>query len=352
MRHILWSAGAVVCFASSVAAQERSAARQMLDRGRAALGGLQYLQADTIARDILSMAFLPRSARAEALELLAAANFPDAAAHQRAAEARSAISQLLSLDLALTIPPELSWHGLDSLYRDVLERTYAMSVSARRENPIVGIDGTSPLRVRANEPSTFVLRARTRDGIELIVLDSIPVATDTTLMLRVSKAGTPILRDGEYEFVVTATQVVSRETVQRIIEGSAAVPAINYVTVPSGADSASLLPERSRPQRTAGIVTGAVLATATIALGAALRAGDPIRGSARSDARYVGVGVIMGLAAGTAAWFDKGRVLDKNVASNRQASREMASRAAAAREENARRGSAYRASIILNPEAR
>src|ERR1041385_854245 len=259
---------AIALFASAnlAIAQDRSPTRVMLDRGRAAVDQGQYQRADTIARDVLSLALLTRAGRAEALELLAAANFPPDTAQQQRAIARNAISQFIQLDLLNTIPPELSWPGLDSLYRNVLAHTYAMSVNARRDNPIVGIDGSAPPRVRANEPSTFILSAQSRDGIESIVLDSASFTTDATLNLRVARGGVLILHDAQYDFVITARQVATGEKLTRTFDGTVAVPAISYVNVPVAVDSITKRPERSQPQRALNIATAVGIGAATIAI--------------------------------------------------------------------------------------
>ena len=105
---------ALVSVITSARAQDRSVTRVMLDRGRAAVDQGQYQRADTIARDVLSLAFLARASRAEAFELLAAANFPRDTALQRKAVALNAVSQYIQLDLSNTIPTELAWPGLDT----------------------------------------------------------------------------------------------------------------------------------------------------------------------------------------------------------------------------------------------
>ena len=343
----------IACLAavSLANAQDRSVTRVMLDRGRSAVDQGQYQRADTIARDVLSLALLPRSARAEALELLASANYPPDTALQQRAIARTAISQFIQLDLANTFPAELSWPGLDSLYRNVLAHTYAMSVAARRENPITGIDGTAPLRVRTNEPSTFLLTAQSRDGIESIVLDSATYTTDATLNLRVARGGALILKDAQYDFVITARQVATGEKVTRTLDGTVAVPSIAYVSVPVVVDSITNRPERSRPQRALNIGTAVGMGLATIAMGLELRAAKPIA-STSTDNRVIAVGVLMMAGISTAAWFDRGRPLDKNVDANRLALAALSGKQAAAREENARRAAAYRAFITLNLDAR
>lgn len=331
--------------------QDRSVTRVMLDRGRAALDQSQYQRADTIARDVLSLAFLARSARAEAFELLAAANFPRDTALQHKAVAINAISQFIQLDLSNAVPTELAWPGLDSLYKSVLAHTYAISVNARRDNPITGIDGTAPLRVRANEPSTFVLTAQSRDGIESIILDSASSTMDTVLNLRVGRRGALILHDAQYDFVVTARQLSTGEVSSRTFDGVVAMPTISYVPTLPMQDSVTTRPERSRPQRALNIATAVGFGAVTIAIGLKLRAAHPISTTSADD-RCIGAGILMTVGASIAAWFDRGRPLDRNIAANRGAKAALSGEQAAARQENARRAAAYRAFITLDQDAR
>lgn len=331
---------------------ERSASRELLDRARGALSDLLFRQADSTAREVLTLAGLSRGARIEALQIIAAANFPEATVDRREPLARSAISQLLQLDLSLGIPRDLTSPGLDSLYRDVSAGTFATSVYVRRENPINGLEGAAPLRVRSNMPASFALRMRTKDGIESFLLDSVSVATDTTLSLRVARDARVLFRGGEYDLVVTATVPITGQTITKVYDTVAIVPGIEFVSVPSTIDSTMLKPERSRPERTVGVVAGLLVGTATVAIGTALRAPEPVRSSGSRDTRHLAVGVVMAIGTIAAAWFDRGYILDKGLASNRRALNELAARQRSAREENQRRIDGYRASITINPEAR
>lgn len=339
---------------SAVSAQgsDRTASRELLDRARSALNDLRYLRADSIAREVLSLAVLSRSARVEALQVIAAANYPESPSDRREPFARSAISQLLQMDLANGTPREFGSPGLDSLYQSVLATTFATSVYVRRENPINGLDGTALMRVRASVPATFTVRIRTKDGIESFMLDSVASATDTTLALRVARDGQTLFSGGEYDLVVAATDRSGRQTVTKVFDAVAIVPKIEYVAEPTTIDSSLLKPERARPERNAGMIAGVLAAAATVAIGKGVRAPDPVRARGESDSRYVAVGVVMALGSIAAAWFDRGRILDKGMASNRRALGELANRQRAAREENQRRIASYRASLTVNPEVR
>ncbi|HEX9562951.1 MAG TPA: hypothetical protein VF981_03240 [Gemmatimonadaceae bacterium] len=295
---------------------------------------------------------LPRSARVEALQIQAAANLPEAGGERRPAAARAALTQLLRLDLANEIPAELSTPALDSLYRQVRETVYAISVIVRRDNPITGIHGTSLLRVRANRPSSFKLTARSKDGIESIPIDSVMSSMDTTLALRVGRNGQLLLRGSEYEFVVTAVDIASRETLVRTYDGTVAIPAIEYLILPPTVDSALLKPERAAPERTPGIITGIVVAGATVLMGKNLRADEPIKSAFAPEGRYMSAAVLIAVGAGVAAWFDRGRVLDRNVQANRRLVLESEAQRRVAIAENAKRAADYRANITLNTEGR
>ena len=350
--------GAAGLLAASVAsAQEnntdRSPVRDVIDRARAAMNDLQFTRADSLAREVLAMGSrLRRTDRLEALQIVAGANYPEAAEGRKEAAARSAIAEMLRIDLASTLPRELAWPGLDSIYRDVARTTFAVSVTARRDNQSAGIDASAPVRVRSSRQARWTLVARSRDGIESIVLDSVSRSSDTTLRFIVARDRRPILRGSDYEFIVTATDPQTQESIVRRYDGIAIVPSIEFVPVPAVIDSSRLLAERTKPQRIPVVIAGVVLGAATVALGKQLRADDPIKAGGETDKRFTSIGIAIVGASAAAAWFDRGRILDKNVAANIRARTDFERARRTAVAENERRAVAYRASITLNPEAR
>ncbi|HUQ80434.1 MAG TPA: hypothetical protein VM076_04830 [Gemmatimonadaceae bacterium] len=342
--------------ASSVGAQEPTGAspvRGVIDRARAAMNDLQYPRADSLAREVLALGpRLRRSDRIEALQIVVSANYPEAGGSRNEAAARSAIAEMLKVDLAATMPREMSWPALDSMYRDVSRSTFAVSVSARRDNPIVGIDGNAPIRVRSSRPAQWTLIARTRDGIESVLIDSVSRASDTTLRFIVARGRKPILRGTEYEFVVTATDPQTQESIVRRFDGIALVPSIEFAAIPVTIDSTKLLPERSKSQRIPVAIGGVVLGAATVALGKQLRADAPFKGNGETDTRATKIGIAIAGGSLAAAWFDKGRLLDRNVAANIRTRQDFERTRRAAMAENERRAAEYRASFTLNPEPR
>lgn len=348
---------ALLLCGTTIGAQEppanQTAAEVMLERAKAALNDLAFKRADSLARDVLSVGNrVRRGTRVAALQVIAAANYPEVPGERNIPEAKSALSELIKLDLGGVIPREVTWPGLDSLFQDVASNLFAMSVTVRRENPINGIDGTSLMRVRVNRPAMIRLVARSRDGIDVITLDSVPLATDTTLALRVARGGRTILRGGEHEFVVSATSPTTRETVTRRMDGITIVPAVQYLTLPATLDSTKLLPERSATQRVGAAIGGIVVGAATVALGQALRQKDPIKRSGEVDTRYRLVAGLIVIGSGTAGWFDRGRDLDKNRSINSRRRQEYEGTLRAARAENERRAADYRANIALDVDGR
>ena len=75
--------------------------------GRAALNAFQFQRADTMAREVLSFGGRARrSYRIEALQLLAAANFPAGAVSRETVEAHNALVALIKLDLEPGLPQD------------------------------------------------------------------------------------------------------------------------------------------------------------------------------------------------------------------------------------------------------
>lgn len=333
-------------------ANDRVIARDLLDRTRAAYNDLRFVRADSLAREVLALgARISRDTRIEALQLLSAANFPEPENQRRVAAARSAMVQLLKADLDSGIPRDLAWPGLDSLFRDVANSTFAMTVVVRRENAIIGIAGAAPVRVRTNRPSSVVLEVRSQEGIESAVVDSVATATDTVLQLRPLRGVQPLLKGGEFELIVRVTDLASRETITRTFDGVAFVPEFTHEPTPVF-DAGSLLPIRGKPQRIATAVVGVIVGAGTVAIGRLLRAGEPIGAAGDTDRRFVAVGATIAVGSIVAGLFDRGRDLNRNRATNDRVRREFEARLRVVEEENIRRSTQYRASITINTEAR
>lgn len=124
--------------------QQGSPVIDMMIRGRNALNDLRYAEADSIARRILSLGnLITKQQQVDALQLRAAAAFPDEQAEQKQDTAIAVIKQLVALDAGQGLPREISWPGLDSLYNWVASFAQPSRVvlGSRVPGSIVYVDG-------------------------------------------------------------------------------------------------------------------------------------------------------------------------------------------------------------------
>lgn len=108
-----------VCLAAPLPAQvqQGSPVTEMMIRGRNALNDLRYGEADSLARRVLALGdLLSRQQQIDALQVRAAAAYPDEAGAQSTDSAIAIIRQLVALGATEGLPREMAWPGLDSLY--------------------------------------------------------------------------------------------------------------------------------------------------------------------------------------------------------------------------------------------
>ena len=119
---VMVAAALLAAVAPAEARAQADLIADLLAKGKDAYNNFNYRSADDIARQLLSMS-LTRQQRIDALELRAAANYPDDATGQRADEASKAIRELVQLGVGRITTAELTWRGLDSLYNVVVAQT-------------------------------------------------------------------------------------------------------------------------------------------------------------------------------------------------------------------------------------
>lgn len=140
------TAFALLVAASPLAAQEQqgSPVVDMMIRGRNALNDLRYAEADSIARRILALGnLISRQHQIDALQLRAAAAFPDEQAEQKQDSAIGIMRRLVELGATEAFPREISWPGLDSLFALVTRAAQPAKVvvGSRVPGSIVYVDG-------------------------------------------------------------------------------------------------------------------------------------------------------------------------------------------------------------------
>lgn len=99
------------------AQEARSVVSDLMTKGKSAFNDLKYKQADSLGRRVLTYSvLLTPQQKIEAMQLVAAASYPEDEAEQKADVAIDFIKQLRALGATQGIPRELSWPGLDSLF--------------------------------------------------------------------------------------------------------------------------------------------------------------------------------------------------------------------------------------------
>ena len=123
--------------------QQGSPVIDMMIRGRNALYDLKYQAADSIARRLLALGtLLSKQQQIDALQLRAAALYPEEAAEQRHDTAIAVVRELVGLG-ATGLPRELSWAGLDSLFAFVVRAAQPAKVllGSRVPASVLYVDG-------------------------------------------------------------------------------------------------------------------------------------------------------------------------------------------------------------------
>jgi hypothetical protein len=326
----------------------------LLVRARGALNDLRYGEADSLAATVLSNfdARLSRDQRMEALGIAASAMYPDPAGGgtQRADSALGYLRRIVRQDPAATLRPDVSWHGLDSLFALARATTFSARARPQADNVLAGPRGEAVVEVLATRPARFRLSLVPASGGTPFVTDSAGPTDHALLRLRAFAGERPALASGDYTVEIVATDSASGEAATQRFAAAVDAPPVNPLPVSRALDSTRLRPEIAPPARGRGLLAGVLLGGGAIA--AAVLTGPSPLSTAGADGRGIVVGV--GLAAGAliAGLRDHGRPLPENAAANARLRDEFAASVRQAREENARRLEAYRVRITIQTEAR
>lgn len=329
-----------------VAQDARSRIAVLLTNARTAIDDIEYTRAIAICREILAAnpALVTRDQRAEALKVLAAAQFPNDADAQRPDSAIVTLRQLIRLDLDATFQRELAWPGLDSLYAAVRSRILAVKAIPAPEQKSDG-NGSWSVPYKATQPVQVALRAEARGRV--VPLGTAAGAAGAIVVPALDDTRSWRLPAGEWSLVLVArtdrdSQVVTLAT--RVTADTLA-----FVPVPGAVDSSRLKPEVARPLRAGAIGYALLLGGATFAIASGVRADAPVKTAFAADGRAVGVAAGLALGAAMAAVLDKGKPLPDNVRENAELRADLARRADEARAENARRLAAATTTVRITP---
>jgi hypothetical protein len=184
------SVGIALAVAAPMARAQASPIDEMLTSAKRALEVLNYRQADSLARSVLTFgSALTKPQRILGLQILIGASYPEDKPNERLTDtARTRIKELLTLDAAAW-DRNLTWDGLDSLRAFVLlaSRPGKIVLGSRTPNAFLftnnqpqGLIGSLrvvelppdvmvPLSIRAEKCAPFDTVVRVRAGDSLIV---------------------------------------------------------------------------------------------------------------------------------------------------------------------------------------
>lgn len=346
---------AVVCasaLAGPLRAQEPVPIQELIDQANEALNGLRYTRAATIARTLLETG---QEGHADveivALQLLAAALYPEETRMQRLESATGYLRRLVWTGPDASIPRSMSWPGLDSLLERTRRESFVVYAEPEPRYLLKGLDAPMAVPVQTTRPATVHLMAAPRPAGEPFALDSLRVDGRGVLRPGLFAGDRPRLPSGDYELRVIAVDDATGAAFERSYAMTVEAPSLELLPAPPPLASDALLPERTvrRPGRNALIGLGLGVATGVVA--AALRADAPANVGA-PDRRAFVIGGSMSVAAIVGAVLDRGRPLPANVARNRRLEDDHRAEVARVAQENARRRANLLTTVVVGPERR
>jgi hypothetical protein len=348
-----------VSLGGTAAAQERSASdalpsspiMDMIDRAKNSINNLQYTQARTAAREILALGKLKRTQQIAALEVAAAAYFPDDTTARMADSATIYLRRLARLFPVGQLPADLVSPGLDSLLDVARRRTFGATARPPLSMTLKGTDSRLAIEVESTIPARWQLYLVTGDGGPSILLDTLGRTTGGRLSLRAHNGTEPMIQPGAHQFSILSIPWGAPDTITLRFDGTATGSVPVLVEMPPPLSSSQMLPERATRALGGGIAAGLVTGAATWALSNALRPSGALGKEPKDNRAFpVAIGISLGAIAG--GILDRGRPLPDNVRKNAKLRADYLKRLGDATETNRKRVSDYTVVLTINPEIR
>lgn len=326
-------------------------ATTLLTRARSAYDALNYPLADTLTRNALNLPGITTRQRVLALQIRAAALYPEEEGAPRSREAAIPVLQeFVKLTFDQKITRDLSWPGLDSLLVQARLGTFAARATPDREYGLQGADGAAAIPIRSTRRAAFRMVYLTADGGS-IPLDSIGPDTAGVLTIRGMVDSQPALPVGAGEIQITATDVLSEESAVQRFTIRVKAPAVGLLDEPPALGFQDFKPERKKPARVKGIVLGILVGGATIAISTAARGPEDLKDAFDPDSRSTGIGLGLAAAVITAGFLDPGTAIPDNVRVNEELRSRHGQDVEAIRIQNVRLLAGYRQTITFETEA-
>lgn len=318
----------------------RSQIAELLNNARIALNDLRYDRAASMAQSVLQIGDeLTDAERVEALQMVVAALFPEEVEFQQREAVRLYLRQLVRLAPDQSLPRLITWSGLDSLWSEIKETTFAFRTEHEAQATIMGGSPQRILALLASQPGTFTMLARFPDG-SAVVLDSTRGGVESQLAISALVNNAPVLQTGSYVLEVRGRNLTGSDSMTVQLPVRVTAPGLQLVPVPTSVDSAQLLPERSTPKALNNVLIGVGAGLVTFLAGDLLRANDILDSASIGPAAEIAAGTMV-LGGILAAAIDTGRDVPNNIARNRELFEDLAEAQRVARAENERRRAGY-----------
>jgi hypothetical protein len=333
--------------------QQGSPINDLLKRAGDAFNDLNYSRADSLARQVLAIGRqITAGQRTRALVVIAAASYPEETAAQRRAVALATLKQIVRTNLALKIPQELTWAGLDSLVDEAKRTTFGVEVSGDTEQIAVGPQGTVRLKVRGSRPGSYQLTIMPVSGGSAAIVDSLAPTTSGEFRFSAMRGERPVFTSGDWSVVVTGIDAASHDTVTVRFAARVDAPALEFVPIAAKLDSSKLLKERTGRFGAKSVLPGLLVGGAAFALASTLRPEGNIKTQVAADSKGVAVGGVLALSTIVAGFADKGRSIPANIAANKAYGEAFQKSIVSSQAENRRRIAEYKTTFHIDLEAR
>ena len=346
---------AIVLLSARAGAQAQQASSSPIDdlliRAQQAFNDLNYLRADSIARQVLTAGRTTQDQRTRAMLVIAAAYFPEEVPAQKRANALATLKQVVRSSLDVTFPPELTWPGLDSLLAEAKQTTFGLAAVVKPEQSVVGPAGVAEIDVRASRPAVFRLTVSPAGGAAPTVADS-GTGPEAKLRIPTMRNDRPIFSTGDYDIVIIATDQLSGDTISARYTARITAPELTFAPIPLAMDSSRLIGERTGRYGWKGVVVGGLVAGGIFGFSSAMHADTSLKTAYGADSKGAGVAALAGLTVIAASYMDKGRQIPTAITANQRLRDDFGTAIRTAQAENANRIATHSTTIVIQGGAR
>jgi hypothetical protein len=320
----------------------------MVERAKNSLNNLQYTQARTASREILALR-LKRSQEIAALQVAAAAYFPDEPSARMPDSASVYLRRLARLMPVGDLPKDLVSPGLDSQLVASRRMIFGATARAPISLGLKGVERRSSIEVMSSRPARWQLYVLSGDGGPPLLVDTLASTTTGRLSLQAHNGVMPLIQPGSDQIRIVSISVSEPDTIVMRFDATATGVVPSLVEMPAPLSSAKLLPEKAPRALGAGIAAAIIGGSASWALANVLKPPKEL-GNQSKDSRGLTVGIGISAGALAAGLLDHGRPIPKNIRANAVTRSDHLKVVGDATETNRKRVSEYTVDLTIDPE--